>query len=248
MNSNQKKHPCPIYDRAAWVAYQIKKGYEVNFDIYSHALIVGNTGAGKTYLIKSFVAKFILAYPDSETYVCDYKNEDYSFLDKENTYYSYFRYGEGIESFYNRLLLRMEKKELARNRCLLCLDEWNSYITSIDKKLQEKYKGYLSVILNVGRSLSMHVICGVQRADSQFFNTSRDAFTCTIGLGKLSKESIAMLFNDYKDKVKPQQRGNGYLYLDGADDIKEIIVPKVQSMKNVESIILKRVQSRNTIK
>lgn len=240
MNSN--KHPCPVIDRGAWVHCQIKKAYEINFDTYAHALIVGNTGSGKTYLIKTLTAKYILSYPSCEVYVADFKGDDYSFLSNEERYATYFDYGKTMEIYFKRFQDRLTYSDTTMNRCLLVLDEWNNFISNQDKKSQEHYKKILSTVVNMGRSKKMNIICGLQRADVVYLS-SRDSFTCAIGMGALSKESIAMLFHDFKDEIKPQKRGCGYMLLDG-EPIKEIIVPQVKSMDKVEKTILRGVRIR----
>lgn len=190
------------------------------------------------------IAHFLKSYLDSELYVCDFKGDDFSyFLENEDRYFCYEDYAKGIELFYERFKARLEKSDLTTNRCILLIDEWNNFIISLDKKEQEKYKKMISTILNMSRSKNMSVICGVQRADVAYLSSSRDSYTNVVGLGALSKESIAMIFNDYKDSVTPLPRGQGYFLEDG-NDIKQIIVPQVH-MDKVDQMILKGIRNRN---
>lgn len=69
----------------------------------------------------------------------------------------------------------------------------------------------------MGRSLGVHLIIGIQRADAEFFKSgARDQFGAVLMLGNLSKEQKQMLVPDYRDQMNAvNQRGRGYLFLDG---------------------------------
>ena len=73
----------------------------------------------------------------------------------------------------------------------------------------------MATLLMLGRSFNVHILVSQQRADASYFNTARDNFSVVIGLGNLSKESISMIFQDYKEDILPdRQQGTGYMLMD----------------------------------
>ena len=86
----------------------------------------------------------------------------------------------------------------------------------------------------LGRGVKVFLIMALQRADSAYIS-GRDNFGNRIGLGRLSPESIKMMF-DNGDKITPKTRGRGYLCTDGMP-LREIIVPKLRNEKQTMQII-----------
>lgn len=233
-----------FFEGVTWLDYGIKIPVYINFTSRPHLLVVGNTGSGKTHFLKFLLAKFVKVNPDLEIYVCDYKGDDFSFLEGEERYFVYTKYLDGITQFYNRFLLRLEKQEKQLNRCVLLLDEFNTFITSLDKKSQEHVKQMLSAILNMARSKNMSVITGVQHANVTILS-SRDAYTNVLGLSTLSKETVGMIFNDFRDRIISLPCGQGFFYADGEKDIHQVIVPRIRSLDIVHRMILIGVRHRN---
>lgn len=203
-----------------------------------HALLVGGTGSGKTYLAKLLLAKIGVYIDSAELYVADYKGDsDFIFLDGCTHYYRFKSCISGIEEFYARLEARMNGTDASRHFLGMFIDEYASLINGIqDKKQQDKVMLYISDILMMGRSFNVHLIVAQQRADAQFFKTARDNFSLRIGLGNLSKESAEMLFPDHKELIVPDKgRGKGYLY-DG-ELFYEIVVPSVNYQEHLHRFI-----------
>ena len=234
-----------------------KKGKEINLLLYKeyldlnirqyikwnvseapHAIIIGSTGSGKTYLCKLLLGKLALHICDSELYICDFKgDDDFSFLDKFNCFYRYMECKDGLQQFYERFKARQEGQDKNRNMIVLFFDEWASYCNSLDKKAIEEEKKKLSNLLMLGRSFNVHVVISQQRADAVYFSSARDNFNLVIGLGNLSEESKNMLFHEFKSDMNSNQRqGTGYLLINGSG-LTEIQVPKIQSNEKLENKI-----------
>ena len=71
--------------------------------------------------------------------------------------------------------------------------------------------------------------------------TGRDNFGNCIGLGRLSTESVRMLFPDDADKIQPKPRGKGYLRIDGKP-LAELVVPRMRDINTAKRIIIQKLR------
>lgn len=237
MTTNCK--PEPFCRKVFWERYRRISRIPLDLDVYPHLLAFGVTGSGKTTGIKSITAHVLISEPDCQIIVCDFKGQDYAFLEGCCHYYSHFTYGAGIEQFQKLLEMRISGKGQSTHRILLLADEWNNFLSALEsKKERDRYISLLSYCLNMGRSYHMNVICGTQSAHVDWFGRARDSFN-VLGLGMLSKESISMLFPQYSNEIKPQPRGCGYLLLDGRP-LEEIIIPQVREPARMERLLAER--------
>lgn len=62
-----------------------------------HILIFGGTGSGKTYCLKSLLGSISMFIPNAQALICDYKADDFSFLENKENYYAF-------ENCYNGLV------------------------------------------------------------------------------------------------------------------------------------------------
>ena len=93
----------------------------------------------------------------------------------------------------------------------------------------------------LGRSFNVHVLISQQRVDAAYFNTARDNFSLVVGLGRLSRESVQMMFSDFRDEIDPvKPRGQGTVLV--GDRIFNMVVPQVTTPLTVEEAILSAVQ------
>lgn len=224
----------------------INEGYSIPFvlDFKSrpHLAIFGSTGSGKTYASKLLLGKISKFIKDSEFIICDYKGDsDFDFLLDKNNFYRFEQVPKGIDKMIEILEKRQKKEDESRNFVLLFFDEWASFLNSLSKKESDLYKSKLSMLLMLGRSFNLHVIISQQRSDAIHFGTARDNFSVVITLGSLSKESIQMLFSQYKNEITPNQSiGNGYILEDGKS-LNEILIPKIKNMTVLEKEISMKV-------
>ena len=211
-----------------------------DMDLFPHILCIGNTGSGKTYGMKLITGHILYAYSDEhcQLYLGDWKGQDYDFLKKCKHYFSHDRYPDALQHFYDKLENRIAGSDESTNRCLLVLDEWNNFLSSLaTSKEQNHYIRLLSYCLNMGRSYKMNVLLGSQTGHAEFFGKSRDSFCTVVGLGQLSKEAKLMLFRDSQDIIVPQPRGCGYLLQDG-HQVHNIMIPTVKDMTKLQQTLI----------
>jgi DNA segregation ATPase FtsK/SpoIIIE-like protein len=211
-----------------------------DYSRHAHLIVIGQTGSGKTYFCKSLLGRISLTVPDSQTYVCDFKGDsDYSFLNGCERFYRFDECAEGLSAFYERFKARQRGDDNSRNMLVLYFDEWASFLNSVsdDKKSLESAKRTLSGLLMLSRSFNCHLIVSQQRGDSTYFATARDNFSISIGMGNMSKESVAMFFSEHTHLMKPDRgRGRGYLLVEGKN-LTRLVVPKINDMERLHSVV-----------
>lgn len=209
-----------------------------NYNRHPHMVLFGSTGSGKTYLLKLILGRISLHLPDAELIICDYKSDDdFSFLEGSENFYRFDNCMKGLERAVR--LLHDRQQGIAPDKHFFCLvfDEWASFINNMDKKTADNAKQQLATLLMLGRSFGIHVIISQQRLDSVYFASSRDNFSAVIGMGVLSKESVEMMFSDYKDVInRNKTQGHGSAII--GNRFCEIIVPTVRDTDKLHRAIL----------
>ncbi|MBQ8199869.1 MAG: DUF87 domain-containing protein [Lachnospiraceae bacterium] len=208
-----------------------------NYEKLAHMVIFGSTGSGKTYLLKIILGRIGKHIPDSELIVCDYKSdEDFSFLNGSENFYRFDKCMKGLERVVQ--LLHERQQGITSDKHFICLvfDEWASFINNLDKKSADRAKQLLATLLMLGRSFNIHVIISQQRLDASYFASSRDNFAVVIGMGVLSKESVDMMFSDYKEVInRNKAQGHGSAII--GNQFKDIIVPAVRDTNKLQAFI-----------
>lgn len=204
-----------------------------------HFLVIGATGSGKTYFVKLLLGRIATHLENAQVVICDYKHDDFRFLDGAANYYAYNRCKEGLDFFYDCFQNQQQKPKTSRIFRLLIFDEWASYLSMLDKKCAESAKNKLATLLMLGRSYNFHVLVSQQRADASYFSTARDQFSCVCAFGNLSREGKDMFFSGFKDKIRPVYRlGEGYLLINGVI-LHHVQVPRVRNPTLLEDTICK---------
>lgn len=237
----------PILLDEAYLKLNIEKWLMWEPDKAPHAIIIGNTGSGKTYFSKLFLGKISLYGTNAEIFVCDFKGDnDFSFLIGCKNFYRFMECADGLAQFYNRFVNRQQGQDSSRSMLVLFFDEWASYLNFQDKKQSEEEKKKLSNLLMLGRSFNVHVIISQQRADAQYFSTARDNLNLVVSLGNLSEESKEMLFHEYRKEMLPnRERGTGYMLTNGTD-LRAIVVPRINDFEKLHRTIKKAVSRNDT--
>lgn len=224
---------------------KLRIGRQVYFDWpykqYAHQLIVGATGTGKTYAVKLMLGKISYFLPEAKIFLCDYKKDDFVFLEGCPRYYGFDECGRGLDEFYDAFVARRMGVDGSRDFRLLMFDEWASFVSMLDKKQAESEKQKLATLLMLGRSFNFHILVSQQRADAQYFSTARDNFQLITILGNTSKESALMFGLDREDLQPVYGAGCGYLLLNGVD-LREIQVPTIRDVAKLDVAIRRLVE------
>ena len=214
----------------------VKVPVTVDFSSVPHMLIVAPSGSGKTYLLTYILGQ--IAKKSVKLILADFKGIDFIEFNDCRNYYKHNSVGEAVDCVFDELQNRMENASVNSEYepIYLCIDEWSGFLSSLAvKKEQDNYKQKLANILMLGRGANIFIIMSLQRADSTYI-TGRDNFGNVVGLGTLSKESIAMVFNDNKEMIEPKSRGKGYLQTDGKP-LREIVVPMLRNINDTKAVI-----------
>ncbi len=214
----------------------VKVPVTVDFSSVPHMLIVAPSGSGKTYLLTYILGQ--IAKKSVKLILADFKGIDFIEFNDCRNYYKHNSVGEAVDCVFDELQNRMANASVNSEYepIYLCIDEWLGFLSSLAvKKEQDNYKQKLANILMLGRGANIFIIMSLQRADSTYI-TGRDNFGNVVGLGTLSKESIAMVFNDNKEMIEPKSRGKGYLQTDGKP-LREIVVPMLRNINDTKAVI-----------
>lgn len=212
----------------------------LDFGKTPHVAVSGATGTGKTMAVKLILGRILSEMPDAQVTVCDFKHDDFRFLDGLKHYYSFLSCSDGLESFFREFQTRQNGECNSRSFRLLVFDEWASYLNTIsDKKTIEAEKMKLATLLMLGRSYRFHILVSQQRFDTatSFISGARDQFSFVVALGNISKEA-AQMFGFDKDAMIPAHGvGAGHALIHGAEQI-SIQVPTVQDFCKLDKAIL----------
>lgn len=222
----------------------LKMGFQIpitwEFQRYPHMVIFGSTGSGKTYALRLILGRIALHIPNAQLSVCDFKgDDDFSFLNGCPSFYRYTDCQKGLDSFLKLLQGRQNGADKTIHHFLV-FDEYAAFLTSMDKKQSEAAKQAMATLLMLGRSFNLHVIISQQRVDAAYFANARDNFSVVIGMGRLSKESVEMMFSDFKETLnRSKPRGEGNCLVGGS--LAEIVIPRVRDQTRLEKIIRQKV-------
>lgn len=214
----------------------VKVPVTVDFSSVPHMLIVAPSESGKTYLLTYILGQ--IAKKSVKLILANFKGIDFIEFNDCRNYYKHNSVGEAVDCVFDELQNRMANASVNSEYepIYLCIDEWSGFLSSLAvKKEQDNYKQKLANILMLGRGANIFIIMSLQRADSTYI-TGRDNFGNVVGLGTLSKESIAMVFNDNKEMIEPKSRGKGYLQTDGKP-LREIVVPMLRNINDTKAVI-----------
>lgn len=229
-----------------WDRDMLDKGLRLHttWDIsrYPHMLVMGATGSGKSYAVRLIMGRLAAKRaPHAKLTVCDYKADDFRFLEGCSRYYAFDRSIDGLNSFYCDFQERQSGTDKSRGMRLLVFDEWAAFLAMLEKKEASEMQKKLATLLMLGRSFNTHVLISVQRADSEYFAKSRDNLSNkVIAMGNISKESAAMFGFERENMMPCTQAGQGHVLTNGTD-LQPIIVPTINRPELLERTIKKAV-------
>ena len=198
----------------------------------THLLVAGRTGSGKTRATLFLIAKSILQNPDADFYFADFKDGgDYQFA--INTGHL-----TDMRTAIDNALMVLQSRQAGlpdRYPYVVVLDEYPSFILSLENKDRKKYQAKLATLLNLGRAFGIKIVLVTQRPGAELFaNGSRDNFNCRILMGTPSPETRRMMLGDDVSEVPADwlnnSAGQGLIYRDGIG-ISHIAVPQLNWQK-----------------
>lgn len=198
--------------------------------------IIGATGTGKTVSLKLVCYKILRACPNARLWVFDYKQFDFRELSGLPRYYGFTNCVQGIDDFYEAFKLQ-QKAGISGIPNYLIIDEWGSFINSLERKEAERMKARLAEILMLGRAYQYIPIVGIQRPDASYFNGGRDNFQACLALGNLSPEGRRMAFpGSVLEQVKECRKREGHLYIDGIG-LEHIQIEDIPNIDSLDAFI-----------
>lgn len=220
-----------------------------DIDGVPHALIVGGTGGGKTFVIYSFVYALLQI---GTVDICDPKQSDLKKLKDLPVFEGHVYFGEGIkiriletEQLMKDRFAYMESqgkntmgnyREYGLEPHFIVIDEWAAYYDSLSRDIREltKVMSAMTQITLLGRQCGVFLILAMQRPDQKYFEGGlRDNLGLRITVGKLSPTGYEMIFagatND-KDYFNTNEKGRGYLDA-GTSQVGEWYAPFIDTKK-----------------
>ncbi len=199
-------------------------------------LIVGATGTGKTVAIKILMSKISAFQSNARIWLLDFKKFDFRGFSDLPRYYGFSDCMQGLRDFYAEFK-RQQELGIAGVPNYLVIDEWGSFIASLDKKEAEEMKRLLSELLMLGRAYQFFPIVGIQRPDASYFSSARDNFQCCLALGNLSREGRRMVFPDeVAGTITQCSKREGHLYIDGVS-LKKVRIADISDMAALDETI-----------
>ncbi|CYV13499.1 type IV secretory system conjugative DNA transfer family protein [Streptococcus suis] len=222
--------------------YNTRFFWDIPVERVPHALLVGSSGSGKTYATKVFLARFAHTYPRAIFLIGDYKADtDFAFLDGCKGFKRFNDVAELLTLALSILENRQKGLDKSREFVVVCFDEFTAWQNSLDKKERDQAIKDFTRLIQLSRSFSIFVVVSQQDAHKSTLGLSRDSIGTVIALGKLSKETVSMLFSDEKENIiRNNSRGVGYMKINGKES-RHIIVPSY-NMRPLENLILEAVQ------
>ena len=240
------------YNAEIFYKYNLLIPIKYSISTHCHALLTGASGSGKSYALLYLLGMLLKSHPDIIVFFLDFKNsEDFRFLESYQYFYSGDTCYHGIIDYY-RLFTEIRNQNESRARYLVICDEYPSLINYYQMKDKKEKTAYsndilsaISEVLMLGRGNFFGAWLITQRADNTLFaNGSRDNLMIKIGLGKLSREQIGMIFTAEDIPNKMYKQGEGILLADG-HELVEVKYPRIQNLDEWKQHILSAL-NRNT--
>lgn len=196
-----------------------------DYSRHPHALIVGDTGSGKTLFLLSIIETLLRT--GAVLSIIDAKNASIAGLERvlPDVHYMIEDIGVCIGKFYDDMMERMaeikaksgDKLENDYRDCgmrphFLIIDEYVAYLEMFPKKEWEDIVSLMKKIVLLGRQAGFFLMLTCQRPDAKYLpDGMRAQFGLRVALGKLDSNGYTMVFGSSdKNFVQKDIKGRGY--------------------------------------
>lgn len=139
-------------------------------------------------------------------------------------------------------------KDIGLKPIIIYFDEVSAIVSSLDSKEKKEFDSYLTQIVQLGRSLGICLVIGLQNAHSETIKTAvRNQFSFRVLLGNSTSEDIQFLFGNNKDTIeKTVPIRTGYFTLDSVTinpqvlyitDLYKNKFNKIKYLKKIQNIV-----------
>ncbi len=199
-----------------------------DYNRHPHALIVGDTGSGKTTFLLSIIETLLKA--GAILTIVDAKNMSVAALAHvlSDVHYEIDDIRTCIENFYKCMMERAEqlREQLADNLqgnyrdChmrphFLILDEYVAFLEMLPKKEWEEVVSIIKKIVLLGRQAGFFLVLTCQRPDAKYLPDGvRAQFGLRVALGGMDASGYTMIFGSSgKTFAQKDEKGRGYVSL-----------------------------------
>lgn len=223
---------------------------------YSHMLITGMTGSGKTTALYYLLLYFELKMGKTSVFVIDPKEEALSVFGKMRGYNIAVENTE-ILPLLRRFILMMDKRKEAMRKAVkksrkfdsdaldfgfkprvMFIDELAALNAIFTKDEKNEFYSLLSRVILLGRSLGFYVIIALQQNNAKELSTAlKEQIGFKVVLGNSGKQSYATLFDDLEGAsglIKQRKKIGEGLYFssfDGQMNVKKLRFPHLKFLE-----------------
>lgn len=182
---------------------------------YSHILITGMTGSGKTTAIFYLLLFLEIKFGKSSVYVIDPKEESLCIFGKARGYNTAVKNSQILPLFRRFVELMGKRKANVRKAVkrskkfdsdalkfgyaprFIFIDELAALNAIFDKKEQAEFYSLLSQVILLGRSLGFYVVLSLQQNNAKELTTAlKEQIGFKVALGNSGKQTYLTLFDD----------------------------------------------------
>jgi S-DNA-T family DNA segregation ATPase FtsK/SpoIIIE len=181
-----------------------------------HALLAGNTGTGKTYLLVYLIREAIRE--NARVWVMDGKNDELTAFARALKIKTIGNTSEEIKHFIELAEVEMNRRyALGHKRFrpfFLFVDEFATLALDMPKKDYQEMLACLKSLVLKGRRANIHLVFSLQRPSAESLPLDiRDNLDLRIGLGDLSPQAFEMVFGISKTASEILSKGVGQGYM-----------------------------------
>ena len=181
-----------------------------------HALLAGNTGTGKTYLLVYLIREAIRE--NARVWVMDGKNDELSVFARALKIKTIGNSSEEIKHFIELAVVEMDRRYASGHKrfrpFFLFVDEFATLALDMPKKDYQAMISCLKSLVLKGRRANIHLVFSLQRPSAESLPLDiRDNLDLRIGLGDLSPQAFEMVFGISKTASEILNKGIGQGYL-----------------------------------